>query len=326
AYMAPEQFASSKVGPAADIYSLGMVLYELVTGASAFPTDSLPELIRAQLQEPPPPPRQHRPDLPAFAEAAILRAIEKNPDRRFANAGAFAWAFKEGLAGRVHPEGSPGLAGLTMPAQLPGQRSGGAADTMRAVQSDPTMLAQAANMGMYPAYHGDAGPHWPAPSQLTRGAPRGAYGWIVIVGITIVVALLGALALQRFSIPGGPPVGPPASPSTATAIVGTSTAPPIQAHVPVGALLYHTAAPGTCDGQGGQWTQNTQAIQECSDGALVLSNRDCSCPLGVVALAQLPGNAYPADYIAEVSLQPLGADPTAKFGVKFRQPSPQDAA
>src|SRR5262249_14390438 len=63
AYMAPEQFTSSKVDPPADIYSLGMVVYQLVTGAVAFPSDSLPQVMRAQLQEPPSPPRQRRPDL-----------------------------------------------------------------------------------------------------------------------------------------------------------------------------------------------------------------------------------------------------------------------
>src|SRR5262249_47785140 len=76
AYMAPEQFTSSKVEPTADIYSLGMVAYQLVTGAVAFPSDSLPQVMRAQLQEPPSPPRLRRSDLPEPAEAAILRALE----------------------------------------------------------------------------------------------------------------------------------------------------------------------------------------------------------------------------------------------------------
>jgi serine/threonine protein kinase len=109
-YMAPEQIEGRDVQAAADIYSLGMVVYRLVTGRVAFIATSIVELIRLQTQEPPPPPRALRPDLPEPAEAAILCALEKDPGRRFNSAVAFAHAFSLGLQGKWAEELAPFLA------------------------------------------------------------------------------------------------------------------------------------------------------------------------------------------------------------------------
>ncbi len=110
AYMAPEQFSdTSRVGPLADLYSLGMVVYQLVTGHLAFETTNWPALIYQQLSATPDSPRQRRPELPEAAAAAILRALEKEPERRFASASAFAQAFTLGL----RDEWSDQLAGYT---------------------------------------------------------------------------------------------------------------------------------------------------------------------------------------------------------------------
>ncbi len=110
AYMAPEQFSdTSRVGPLADLYSLGMVVYQLVTGHLAFETTNWPALIYQQLSAAPDSPRQRRPELPEAAAAAILWALEKEPERRFASASAFAQAFTLGL----RDEWSDQLAGYT---------------------------------------------------------------------------------------------------------------------------------------------------------------------------------------------------------------------
>jgi serine/threonine protein kinase len=109
-YMAPEQIEGRDVQAAADIYGLGMVVYRLVTGRVAFIATSILELIRLQIQEPPPPPRALRPDLPEPAEAAILCALEKDPAKRFDSAVAFAQAFSLGLQGQWSAGLSPLLA------------------------------------------------------------------------------------------------------------------------------------------------------------------------------------------------------------------------
>jgi serine/threonine-protein kinase len=95
-YMSPEQVNSAKVGDAADIYSLGALLFEVVTGKVPFEAETESELARKIEYEAPPLPTSLR-DLPEPAEAAIWQALDKNPDLRFPTATAFAQGFAAGL-------------------------------------------------------------------------------------------------------------------------------------------------------------------------------------------------------------------------------------
>jgi serine/threonine protein kinase len=82
-YMAPEQVAGRKVDERADIYSLGVILYELFTGRVPFTGDSAIAVGFRQMKEQPAPPRQWNPDLPEAIERVILKALEKEPLRRY---------------------------------------------------------------------------------------------------------------------------------------------------------------------------------------------------------------------------------------------------
>ncbi len=84
-YMSPEQILGQPVGPASDIYSLGITLYEMVTGRVPFSGNSDFEVQRGHLELPPPPPRQINPHLSQTIETAILKSLEKKPDRRFSS-------------------------------------------------------------------------------------------------------------------------------------------------------------------------------------------------------------------------------------------------
>lgn len=91
AYMAPEQIHSgAKVDQRADIYSLGVTLYEMLTLQRPFQADSYERMIHQVLKREPTPPRRIDPNVPADLETICLRAMEKEPAARFASAGEFA--------------------------------------------------------------------------------------------------------------------------------------------------------------------------------------------------------------------------------------------
>jgi eukaryotic-like serine/threonine-protein kinase len=86
AYMAPEQVEGKRLGPAADIYALGVVIYEMTTGVRPFNADSPIAVAARRLTEAPMPPRQHEPKLGPVWNSVILRCLEREPDRRFQSA------------------------------------------------------------------------------------------------------------------------------------------------------------------------------------------------------------------------------------------------
>ncbi len=88
-YMAPEQVKGLETDARSDIYSLGMLLYEMLTGRVAFDIQNEFELMKAQIEQMPPPPRQLNPNIPVEVEQAIMRAIAKDPNERYQTAGDF---------------------------------------------------------------------------------------------------------------------------------------------------------------------------------------------------------------------------------------------
>jgi beta-lactam-binding protein with PASTA domain/tRNA A-37 threonylcarbamoyl transferase component Bud32 len=96
-YLSPEQAKGESVGPAADLYALGVVLYELLTGRLPFEGESPIAIALRHIHDPPPPPRRFRPDLPPRLEGIILRALAKSPQHRYRS----AQEMQEDLEGRA---------------------------------------------------------------------------------------------------------------------------------------------------------------------------------------------------------------------------------
>lgn len=92
AYLSPEQAQGFPLTFHTDIYSTGVVLYELVTGVLPFDADDIGVLLLQQVKKQPKPPSELVPDIPRSLERTILKALEKQPDNRFESAGAMATA------------------------------------------------------------------------------------------------------------------------------------------------------------------------------------------------------------------------------------------
>ena len=96
AYMAPEQMLDAKrVDARADLWSAGLILYEILTKELPFGKENAPNLVTSILTKPPTPLTSIRPDIPAKLEAVIARALQKPPDARYPTAAAMANALAE---------------------------------------------------------------------------------------------------------------------------------------------------------------------------------------------------------------------------------------
>jgi serine/threonine protein kinase len=99
-YISPELAQAHSIDHRADIYSLGCVIYQMVTGEVPFTAASTVELMAKHLQEQPVPPRRRRPDLdiPAEVDAIVLRALEKDPERRWSSMADLGQALDRGTS------------------------------------------------------------------------------------------------------------------------------------------------------------------------------------------------------------------------------------
>ena len=116
AYLSPEQVRGEEATPATDVYALGVVLYQFLTGRLPYEGSTLAELAVRQQNEKPLPPSTYNAEVPETLGAAVLRALEGDPNRRYASASELAGGLALGLQGEdvTLPEGEPGTAATSV--------------------------------------------------------------------------------------------------------------------------------------------------------------------------------------------------------------------
>ena len=114
-YYAPEQAQGEIVSPAADVYALGIVMYEMLTGRTPFDGDNPVAVAMQHIQDPPTPPRQLNSNIPPALEEIILRCLEKVPEMRFRDGSQLARALE--TLGDIETDET--IAGTTTPGQGP---------------------------------------------------------------------------------------------------------------------------------------------------------------------------------------------------------------
>jgi serine/threonine protein kinase len=109
AYMAPEQVGGKAVDYRTDIYSLGLIMYEVFTGAPAFQADNAVAVALKQMRESPVPPHEIEPAVPVAIERAILKCLEKEPAKRFQSIGELEAAMRAPGVSSTAAAASPAL-------------------------------------------------------------------------------------------------------------------------------------------------------------------------------------------------------------------------
>jgi eukaryotic-like serine/threonine-protein kinase len=176
-YVAPEQAQGSTVGPAADLYSLGCVLFESVTGTTPYQGGSAVAIATQHVSAPVPDPREHIGDLPEPAARLIMRSLGKQPGDRFPSAAAMATALSDARFGRdpsaPSNDQTVSLPPLRLPlTDLPEESAGGARDRYED-ERRPTDGPDGAGAAAGSAATGPSatGP-LPGPSAITTSLPR----------------------------------------------------------------------------------------------------------------------------------------------------------
>jgi serine/threonine-protein kinase len=120
-YLSPEQARGAPVTASSDLYSAGIVLYEMLTGKVPFSGDSAIEIAMKHLNDPPKPPSKIRPEIPDELDAVVLRALSKNPEDRYQTAEEFSEDLHRVEAGLpLAPETSEAATALLAGAALVG--------------------------------------------------------------------------------------------------------------------------------------------------------------------------------------------------------------
>lgn len=220
AYMSPEQAQGSQVDQRTDIYALGVILYEMVTGQVPFDADTPLAVILKHINAPLPLPSSIKPEVAPDVERLLLKALAKDPADRFANMGEFLSAWKQCFA------------------QAPTFRA-----PLKEQPAAPTVASLAPGSANTARTVSQTAPPTPAPQRQLPGWVWGLGAVGLVVGVLGILVMLGVFTV--------PETTPAPITETPTPLSEASELPPVTASPPATGIIEPTAVPSPA----GPWTQ-----------------------------------------------------------------------
>jgi serine/threonine protein kinase len=309
-YMAPEQVIGEVVDGRSDLYSLGIILYQLLTGTTPFQGETPMQIAAKQLQTPPPSPRSLRPDVPVATEQVMLKVMSKRPVDRYTCGQDFADAFRNSLAfsgvltNTTQAQGSTLANGSSTAARLYTPRN----------LFDPAW--QAGTTGTMPTanMYADLAPKPTGNLPVVNAEATRPGGLLSRTGMFPKVAPQTAAMANMGALPGTtgtqPAVSPGLNQPTAAFphVTGAQSAllPPARGQLPTG-----TGAPGAAapvDFQQDSYLRNTSGALKILNGGQ--TNTNTMKLTGPVKVVQMPVAGQPGRYVT--GLLPVVSQPQAE--------------
>jgi hypothetical protein len=204
-YMSPEQIRGERIDQRSDIYSIGVMLYEMVNGRPPFEADSTMTLMMKHLNDPVPDLRTLHPDMPDSLVAIIEKALAKTPEERFQSAEEMAGALRR-IVNYLQPQSTAGMSDVIQFVGVPASR-------MSAVGGTPVPVGAASSIaasGQSRATNGVRPTSMAAAASASRASKQGArqqtwylaggIGAVILAGV-LCLALGGAVLASRMLVP-----------------------------------------------------------------------------------------------------------------------------
>ena len=249
-YMAPEVVVGGQPGASADLYALGIVAFEVLTGHVPFRGSNTTAVAFAHVNTPPPSPRAERADLPEPMERVLLRQLSKDPAERFPNARSFVDALEHGPPADMLGDGDPGPTGaMTVmikqapetvaiprgPAATPSSPPGGPRPIPPVPPASQPGVPLASGARPIP---GAPTPPGAGPAAASSPGPSRSKPWLVVLVAAVLLAVLGGYGLMEWR-------GRRATTAAATPTVQAQAAKPTTAPTAPPTAAPPTAVPAT---------------------------------------------------------------------------------
>jgi serine/threonine-protein kinase len=330
-YMAPEMAQGDQLDYRVDIYELGIVLYQMLTGHVPFTGSSPYAIVIQHIQKNLPLIHVSHPNIPSAVDDVLQKATAKQPTERFLSAGAMAQALRKAI--QQVPSQSPTLVNQQQmsPTNPPIHTSSTQAPpaSYQAMQPQPPLappiitnqapIKMAANTHIPTGQthsvptieHNQPAPYQHPPKRSTDARHNGK--WIVLIAALIILIGGGAIASALLYNPAQQNKNGP----TGTPTVQQSPAANTQASLPKGKQLYSTTtpAPPACNKTDNVW-KVVRGNFDCFSAALHIYGPTAATQVGGTILSRLPdGRIYPDDYVVQAHIQSLRQ---STFGIYFR--------